>query len=227
MAKCFAFRHFLFIFAGVRMKKITICLMVLLLCTVAATAQVNFIRKVGTMLDSMAVKGLDRRYIEAPERPWQIIARGNVNQTALSMETQGDVVGAKYSARPYLETEPSQYVGFWAGYRGYGVGYTVNVGGDKGSSFTIGATGGAYGINVRIRSIQNDEPYLNLESDLLDETEKEAWKKAKLTDPIRVKTVIADGYYLFNGKKHPETFGRIADGRTDVQLYQHRLCHRQ
>ncbi len=201
VAKCFAFRHFLFIFAGVRMKKITICLMGLLLCTVAATAQVNFIRKVGTMLDSMAVKGLDRRYIEAPERPWQIIARGNVNQTALSMETQGDVVGAKYSARPYLETEPSQYVGFWAGYRGYGVGYTVNVGGDKGSSFTIGATGGAYGINVRIRSIQNDEPYLNLESDLLDETEKEAWKKAKLTDPIRVKTVIADGYYLFNGKK--------------------------
>ena len=71
------------------------------------------------MLDSMAVKGLDRRYIDAPERPWQIIARANVNQTILSMKTQGDMVGMKYSANPYLETEPSQYVGFWAGYRGY------------------------------------------------------------------------------------------------------------
>ena len=157
-----AFRHFFIIFADVRMKKITICLTGLLLCAVAAMAQRSFIRKVGTMLDSMAVKGLDRRYIDAPERPWQIIARANVNQTILSMKTQGDVVGMKYSANPYLETEPSQYVGFWAGYRGYGVGYTVNVGGDKGGSFTIGATGGAYGINLRIRSIQNDEPYLNL-----------------------------------------------------------------
>ena len=140
VAKCFAFRHFLFIFADVRIKKYTICLIGLLLCAVAAMAQRNFIRKVGTMLDSMSVKGLDRRYIDAPERPWQIIARGNVNQTALSMKTQGDMVGMKYSANPYLETEPSQYVGFWAGYRGYGVGYTVNVGVDNGSSFTIGAT---------------------------------------------------------------------------------------
>ena len=196
-----AFRHFFHIFAGVTMKKVAIILVCLLLCAVAASAQESLLRKLGTFIDSMSVKGLDRRYIDAPERPWQIIARANVNQTILSMDTQGDLVGMKYSANPYLKTEPSQYVGFWAGYRGYGVGYTVNVGGDKGSSFTIGATGGAYGINVRIRSIQNDEPNLNLESDLLSEAEKEAWKKAKLTDPIRVKTVIADGYYLFNGKK--------------------------
>ena len=196
-----AFRHFFHIFAGVTMKKVAIILVCLLLCAVAASAQESLLRKLGTFIDSMSVKGLDRRYIDAPERPWQIIARATVNQTILSMDTQGDLVGMKYSANPYLKTEPSQYVGFWAGYRGYGVGYTVNVGGDKGSSFTIGATGGAYGINVRIRSIQNDEPNLNLESDLLSEAEKEAWKKAKLTDPIRVKTVIADGYYLFNGKK--------------------------
>ena len=59
----------MFIFADVRMKKYTICLIGLLLCAVAAMAQRSFIRKVGTMLDSMSVKGLDRRYIDAPERP--------------------------------------------------------------------------------------------------------------------------------------------------------------
>jgi hypothetical protein len=164
-------------------------------------AQGGLIKKVGTMLDSMAVKGLDRRYIEAPERPWQIIARGNVSQTILSMNTHGSMAGMEYKADPYLATEPSQYVGLWAGYRGYGVGYTVNVGGDKGGTFTIGATGGAYGINVRIHSFENDNPDLNLESDLIGEENIDAWKKVQLTDPIHVKTVIADGYYLFNGKK--------------------------
>jgi hypothetical protein len=81
------------------------------------------------------------------------------------------------------------------------VGYTVNVGGDKGGTFTIGATGGAYGINVRIHSFENDNPDLNLESDLIGEENIDAWKKVQLTDPIHVKTVIADAYYLFNGKK--------------------------
>ena len=196
-----AFRHFFHIFAGVTMKKVAIILVCLLLCADAATAQESLLRKLGTFIDSMSVKGLDRRYIDAPERPWQIIARANVNQTILSMKSTGDMVGTKYSANPYLETEPSQYVGLWAGYRGYGVGYTVNVGGDKGSSLSFGATGGAYGVNVRIRTIQNDEPYLNLETDIIDEENMDAWDKVQLNDPIRVKTLIADGYYLFNGKK--------------------------
>ena len=121
-----------------------------------------FIKKVGAKMDSMAVKGVDRRYIDAPERPWQVIVRGNVSQTIVSMNTQGSMVGMDYSAKPQLRTTPSQYVGLWAGYRGYGLGYTVNVAGDKGSLLTFGATGGAYGINVRIHSFQNNtHGYLN------------------------------------------------------------------
>ena len=164
-------------------------------------AQESFIRKVGTFIDSMSVKGLDRRYIDAPKRPWQIIARGNVYQTIVSMNSKGTMADMDYSATPYLKSTPSQYVGLWAGYRGYGVGYTVNVGGDKGSSLTFGATGGAYGVNVRIRTIENSNPSLNLTSDLIDEDHKDAWEKVELIDPIRVRTLIADGYYLFNGKK--------------------------
>jgi hypothetical protein len=106
-----------------------------------------------------------------------------------------------YSARPYLRTQPSQYAGFWAGYRGYGIGYTVNVGGDKGSNLVFGATGGAYGINVRIHSFDNSNPSINLNSELLTEEEKKTWDDVQLIDPIHVRTVIADGYYMFNGKK--------------------------
>ena len=53
-------------------------------CYGTATAQgglTAFVKKVGTLIDTMAVKGLDRNYIDAPKKPWQIIAKGNVNQT--------------------------------------------------------------------------------------------------------------------------------------------------
>ena len=173
-------------------------------CCGTATAQgglTTFVKKVGTMIDSMSVRGLDRNYIDAPKKPWQIIAKGNVNQTIVSMNADGNILGVDYSARPYLKTQPSQYVGFWAGYRGYGIGYTVNVGGDKGSNLVFGATGGAYGVNVRIHSFDNSNPSINLNSELLSEEEQKTWDDVQLIDPIHVRTVIADGYYMFNGKK--------------------------
>ena len=161
----------------------------------------SLVKKVGTMIDSMSVKGVDRRYIDAPEKPWQLIVKGNVSQTIVSMNTQGNMFGKEYSANPHLKTTPAQYIGLWAGYRGYGFGYTVNVGGDKGSYLTFGATGGAFGINVRIHSFENRNPNLNFNSDLIAEENKDTWNEVQLTDPIHVNTVIADGYYLFNGKK--------------------------
>lgn len=173
-------------------------------CCTQAMAQgklATFVKKVGTTIDSMSAKGLDRNYIDAPKKPWQIIAKGNVNQTIVSMNADGNILGVDYSARPYLRTQPSQYVGFWAGYRGYGIGYTVNVGGDKGSNLVFGATGGAYGVNVRIHSFDNSNPSINLNSKLLSEEEQKTWDDVQLIDPIHVRTVIADGYYMFNGKK--------------------------
>lgn len=161
----------------------------------------SFVKKVGTRLDSMSVKGVDHRYIEAPERPWQVIARGNVNQSIVSLKARGEIGGEAYDANPYMKTTPSQYVGLWAGYRGYGVGYTVNVGGDKGSYLTFGATGGAYGINVRIHSFDISNPNLNIDTGLIPEGEEDSWNNGQLTDPIHVNTVMADGYYLFNGKR--------------------------
>ena len=167
---------------------------------VAQNAVTDLVKKVGTLIDSMSVRGLDHRYIDAPEKPWQLIARGNMNQSSVSMSTSGTIAGVPYNAKPYLKTEPSKYVGLWIGYRGYGLGYTVNVGGDKGSYLTFGATGGAYGVNVRIHSFKNDHPNFALTSDLIQEGYEDDWNEVQLIDPIKVHTLIADGYYLFNGK---------------------------
>ena len=161
----------------------------------------GFIKKLGTKLDSMAVRGIDRHYIDAPKKPGQVILRGNINQTIVSMHSEGELYGHTYSANPYLKTTPSQYLGVWVGYRGYGLGYTVNVAGDKGSNLTFGATGGSYGINVRIHSFENSNPSFNLNSQLLTEEERNSWNEVTLTDPISVNTFMADGYYFFNGKR--------------------------
>lgn len=178
-------------------------LAVALLCGTAAQggSPLKLLRKVGAMVDTMAVSGVDRNYIDAPEKPWQVIAKGNINQSSLVMNAKGSIAGLDYNARPSLNTEPAQYVGFWAGYRGYGFGYTVNVGGDKGSYFTIGATGGAYGLNLRLHSFKNNKPNFDLDSDLIPEENKDDWRTVELTNPIKVKTIIADGYYLFNGRR--------------------------
>ncbi len=162
---------------------------------------ISLIKKVGTLIDTMSVRGVDRSYIDAPERAGQLIVKGNVSQTIVSMSTQGSFAGEVYNAKPSLRTVPAQYVGLWAGYRGYGFGYTVNVGGDKGSYLTLGATGGAFGINLRIHSFENSTPNFNLDSDLIPEEAKDTWREVLLTDPIHVNTLIADGYYMFNGKK--------------------------
>ena len=161
----------------------------------------KLVTKASTLLDSMSVSGMDRRYIDAPERPWRIIVRGNVNQSIVDMRTVGTMAGMDYSAKPHLKTETSRYLGLWAGYRGCGMGFTKNVGGDKGSYFTVSATGKVYNANLRIHSFENNSPNFDLNSDLISEDDKDEWGKVHLTSPIKVHTVIADAFYLFNGKR--------------------------
>lgn len=160
----------------------------------------KILKKIGTFIDSLSVRGVDHNYIDATEKPWQVIVKANVNQSTVKMHTSGTIDGIDYNATPYFKTAPSKYVGLWAGYRGYGLGYTVNVGDNKGSFLTFGATGGAYGANLRIHSYENYNPHFDLDSDIIPEEEKEGWRNLKLRDPIKVRTLIANAYYLFNGK---------------------------
>ena len=178
-------------------------------------AVAGFLGKVGTFLDSMAVNGLDRRYVDAPKRPWQVILRGNVNQSILSMNTTTshaeDILPFMYGDmtwEPRIKTVPATYLGIWAGYRGYGFGYSWNVGGDKGRILTFGATGGSYGVNLRIHWFDNDEPQVKMKGTVLmdfdDQTGAPIYAPVdydgvvEIGSPIRTRTLFLDGYYLFN-----------------------------
>ena len=177
-------------------------------------ALTGILGSVGTFLDSMSVKGLDRRYIEAPERPWQVILRGNINQSTLSLnastahaeEILPFMVG-NMTWEPRIKTDPATYFGLWAGYRGYGIGYSWNVGGDKGRILTFGATGGCFGVNLRIHWFDNDEPQVQMKGSALMDVDEageplfapvEYDGVVEIGSPIKTRVLFLDGYYLFN-----------------------------
>jgi hypothetical protein len=153
------------------------------------------------LMDSMAVKGIDRNYIDIPDRPWQIVVKNNMNQSIVRMKTTGMAAGVPYSIEPYLKTEMSQYIGLWVGYRGHGVGYTMKVGGKKGGYLSFASTSKAYGLNLRIHRFENDHPRFDLNTDLIPEEDKDDWQQMHLKEPIKVHSLIADGYYMFNSKQ--------------------------
>ena len=175
---------------------------------------VSLVKKAGTFLDSLSVKGLDRRYIDAPKKPWQVILRGNINQSDLKLSTTTNeaeevmpLFVGDLTWEPRIKTDPATYVGFWAGYRGYGFGYSWNVGGDKGRILTFGATGGSYGVNLRIHWFDNDEPEVYMKGTGLDEVTEDGKAifapieyngKVEIGSPIKTRALFLDGYYLFN-----------------------------
>jgi hypothetical protein len=181
---------------------LVILILTLLCCQVSAqTGMSKLLKKATTIKDSMVVRGVDRRYIDIPDQPWLIMLRGNISQTIVSMKTNGSVLDEEYDNDTRLVTRPSKKIGFKVGYRGCGIGYMVNVGGDKGTRLTLGATGKSYSLNVRYHSFENSHPDIDMVSDLLTEEDLVEMKNVKLIDPIKVKTLLADAYYMFNGKK--------------------------
>ena len=177
----------------------------------------GLLKKVGTFLDSMAVSGVDRRYIGAPVKPWQVILRVNINQSDLKLNAQTQHADKLFEFmtnditwEPRVKTAPATYLGFWAGYRGYGFGYSWNVGGDDGRILTFGATGGSYGVNLRIHWFETDNPEVNFSGTAATEMTADGspiyepfnyHDHIGIGSPIKTRSLLLDGYYLFNGKK--------------------------
>ena len=98
------------------LRHLTLTVVVLLQTTsVVAGNPIKLLKKVGTFIDSASVKGVDRRYIDAPKEPWQIMLKGNVNQSDLKMAAEDRDEFLSLSVEPRLKTKPSSYAGVWAG----------------------------------------------------------------------------------------------------------------
>lgn len=151
-------------------------------------------------VDSSAVQGLDPRYVGQPERPWSAEVRSDITKSTLSMTARDYVVeevdewGAKTHGGPTLS------VGAWAGYRGYGFGYSRAIVGDQNKTLSFGATGGSYGVNLRINSYESDIPTITMRGteDGVPYYEEIDWETEA---PMRMRSLFLDAYYMFNRKR--------------------------
>ena len=153
---------------------------------------------VKTLIDSSAVATVDRSYIEQPKPSWAIEARGTLNQSTLKMETTWeDPEEGNMSLWAKSKNGLSTSVGLWLGYRGYGFGYSKASGNATGSPLSFGAMGCRFASNLRIGSYSSDMPDLYIDGEKITSYDS---ADDCLEDPIKVRTLFLDGYYMLNGK---------------------------
>ena len=169
---------------------------------------VKAVNKVGAFIDTMATRGIDKRYIYVPERPWQLVLKNHINDMYMSVEatvTEEEMAryGYKghYTMKSTFEPRFTYNVGLWIGYRGYGLGYNISLSKSNGNSFSIGATGSRYGINLRTRSLDTRELNVNLWGEDEDGQFDGEMKGYHAWDDISIRTFILDGFYMLNGKR--------------------------
>ena len=122
---------------------------------------------------------------------------------------------------PRIMTKVSTSLGVKVGYKGLSVSYSFPVGGDKSQNLTLRGVGNWYSVNLRWHKFKsntmsthysgmvrtrglidyNEETNQYIFSDwgetiMWDETGEE-----KVSPPITIKTLIFDGFYIFNHKK--------------------------
>ena len=148
-----------------------------------------------TLIDSSAVSSIDRNWIEQPKQELAIEARTTLNQSKLRMETTWEE--DNFTLVSKSNNGLSTSAGLWLGYRGYGLGFSKELGNTTGSTFSFGAMGGRFGLNLRISSYKSDMPdiYFNGE-----QVSGRNISDDRLDDPINVRNFFLDGYYMLNGK---------------------------
>ena len=191
-----------------RIRKIV--LIVTLLCPLTVLAEDGKAQKeffllrglkwVKTLIDSSAVAKVDRDYIGQPKRPWSVELRSDANQATERMNAEWTNANGKPVEVSTKTTNGfSTSLGIWAGYRGYGLGYSRELTHGDGSTFSIGAMGGSFGLNFKISSYRSSQPDFTLGLDI-DGSKEQINERIDLDDPVKVRSVFLDAYYMFNGR---------------------------
>ena len=169
---------------------------------------VRTVNKLGAFIDTIASRGVDKRYIYVPERPWQLVLKNHVNDMDMNVEavvTEQDIAQynykGHYTVNAAFEPRLTYNIGLWVGYRGYGLGYNVSLSKSNGNSFSIGATGSRYGIYLRTRSLDTKQLSVSMWGDSEDGAFNEHDDNFQAYDDISLRTFILDGYFMLNGKR--------------------------
>ena len=169
----------------------------------------DFWKSIVAYFDSSNVKGVDPAYITQPDKPWALVLNSNTGQTDLEVSSTMKLQTNKEDLTISLDIKPpvSSSIGLWAGYRGWGAGYSLSLSGNSGYNFDLNMVSTSYGINLSIKRFSFDKPKSSFTLSGADGSEiRSGMFDDKLVDkllssPMKIGTVMFDAYWIFNKKR--------------------------
>ena len=172
----------------------------------------NLVKKAKDYADQRSVSDVDTFYIQTPDRPWRISVDSYLSQSDLQMKSTidgsaiySDVVGP-LKCDPRIRTDVCTSVGVRVGYKGFAVHYAINVAGEKGRDFSLSSAGSWYCAHLRLHEFKTSEPEVKYEGNFVNIYEGTTdfmsfTDKWNLDSPIKARTLVMDGYYIFNKRR--------------------------
>ena len=197
--------------------RLRLLLTLALICSFAnesSAQKKSFWKSVVAYLDSSNVKGVDPAYITQPDKPWALVLNSNIDKLSLEVASTMHVESlvkeeGTSEATVHLQIKPhvSTSIGLWAGYRGWGAGYSLSLSGNDGYSFVMNMVSPSYGINLRINRFSFNKPTVSMSWNMNgpggsgEETFDDAFVQDALSSPMKIGTLVFDGYWVFNKKR--------------------------
>lgn len=188
-----------------------ICLAVaFFVCCFAGEVQADgkkFLKSIENYLDSSVVKGVDPNYVALPKKPWAVVLKSDIEQLDLRMDATDYDEEMAFTHTVRVKPPVNASVGLWAGYRGSGFGYSLSLSDNGGFNFGISMVAPSYALNLRISrfSFRRPESYFTYTMESNHKTKvidlDNEFMDMFLSSPMKIGTVMADGYWVFNKKR--------------------------
>ena len=171
------------------------------------TTFMDRIHQLQQFLDDKAKKKVDPRYIEVPEKPWRVILRYKANMVNVDYDNSIDFPATNEYSEWNLHFEPpvATSIGFWAGYRGTGLSFSLPLTKNAGRYFSISSTGAKYGFNFRLRRFNTSSATLSATDYKDGIRDGDGYHdEQELAAPVWIRSVYVNGYYVFNGRRYSQ-----------------------
>ena len=181
-------------------RSLTVIALVCCLAGEGMAQKKGFWKSIVAYLDSSNVKGVDPAYITQPDKPWALVLNSNTGRTDLEVSSTMKLQTNKEDLTISLDIKPpvSSSIGLWAGYRGWGAGYSLSLSGNSGYNFDLNMVSTSYGINLSIKRFSFDKPKSSFTLSGADGSEiRSGMFDDKLVDkllssPMKIGTVMFD-----------------------------------
>ncbi len=155
------------------------------------------LKKVESLLDSMAVKRVKPEYVEVPKQPWRAMVQTTIGEQIFKPSAYiYNNSGGNFSVEPEFSTGTEVSTGIRLGYRTANLVIMRKLGHLKGSGLSFGTNGNRFGFNIQQRKFKTNNfkaPYT-----FNNETTQD---KLNLEKPVNVKSLYFDAYYVFNNRR--------------------------